>query len=51
MPVTWKEIEAGIKSEDFTMLNAVKRVDKTGDLWKPLTQTRGRFDLEPLIEQ
>jgi len=49
MPVTWEEVERGIEPQDFTMLNAVKRVDKLGDLWKPLTQARGRFDLRALL--
>jgi bifunctional non-homologous end joining protein LigD len=51
MPVTWKEVERGIEPEDFTMLNAIKRVEKLGDLWKPLTQSRGRFDLRALLER
>ncbi|HET9393598.1 MAG TPA: hypothetical protein VFO29_08805 [Candidatus Rubrimentiphilum sp.] len=50
MPVTWKEVERGIEPEDFTMLNALKRVEKLGDLWKPLTLARGRFDLKPLLQ-
>ncbi|HEX5275594.1 MAG TPA: non-homologous end-joining DNA ligase [Candidatus Rubrimentiphilum sp.] len=49
MPVSWDEVEGGIEPPDFTMLNALKRVKKVGDLWKPLTQSRGRFDLQPLI--
>ena len=49
MPVTWEEVERGIEPQDFTMLNAVKRVAKLGDLWKPLTQARGRFDLRALL--
>ena len=49
MPVTWDEVQAGIEPQDFTMLNAVDRVKKHGDLWKPLTLNRGRFDLTPLI--
>ena len=51
MPVTWKEVERGIEPEDFTMLNAIKRVEKLGDLWKPLTQSRGRFDLRALLKR
>lgn len=50
MPVTWDEVERGIELEDFTMLNALDRVKKVGDLWKPLTQKTGRFDLQPLID-
>ena len=44
-PVTWKEIERGIRIEDFTMLNVPARVAKLGDLWKPLLEKRGRFNL------
>ena len=48
-PVTWDEVEDGIETADFTMKNVPKRVAKLGDLWKPLTQSRGRYDLAPLL--
>ena len=48
-PVTWKEIERRIRIEDFTMKNVPKRVARMGDLWKPLLQTRGRFDLKKFL--
>src|SRR6201999_701988 len=35
-PVTWKEVEKGIRIEDFTVMNVPGRVKKVGDLWKPL---------------
>jgi bifunctional non-homologous end joining protein LigD len=44
-PVTWTEIERGIRIEDFTMKNVPARVRKLGDLWKPLLRARGRFNL------
>jgi bifunctional non-homologous end joining protein LigD len=44
-PVTWKEVERGIRIEDFTMKNVPARVAKIGDLWKPLLQKRGRVNL------
>jgi bifunctional non-homologous end joining protein LigD len=44
-PVTWREVERGLKIEDFTVRNVPKRVDTVGDLWKPLLSSRGRFDL------
>ena len=44
-PVTWKEVERGIRIEDFTVKNVPARVAKLGDLWKPLLASRGRFDL------
>jgi bifunctional non-homologous end joining protein LigD len=48
-PVTWREIERGVKIEDFTVRNVPKRVAKLGDLWKPLLQARGRFDLGTFV--
>lgn len=48
-PVTWDEVEAGIETADFTMQNVPKRVSKLGDLWKPLTEKRGRYDLQKLL--
>ena len=48
-PVTWKEIEKGIRIEDFTVRNVPARVAKVGDLWKPLLQKRGRFDLSQFV--
>jgi bifunctional non-homologous end joining protein LigD len=44
-PVTWKEVERGIRIEDFTVGNVPARVDRLGDLWKPMLARRGRFDL------
>ena len=44
-PVTWTEVERGIRIEDFTVKNVPARVRKLGDLWKPLLRARGRFDL------
>jgi bifunctional non-homologous end joining protein LigD len=44
-PVTWKEVEKGLRIEDFTMKNVPARAAKLGDLWKPLLRAKGRFDL------
>jgi bifunctional non-homologous end joining protein LigD len=44
-PVSWKEVERGVRIEDFTMRNVPARVRKVGDLWKPLLSTRGRANL------
>ena len=49
MPVTWKEVERGIRIEDFTVRNVPARVAKLGDLWKPLLASRGRFDLSTFV--
>jgi bifunctional non-homologous end joining protein LigD len=44
-PVTWKEVEKGIRIEDFRWDNVRTRIAKVGDLWKPLLAKRGRIDL------
>ena len=44
-PLTWQEVEAGVKNEDFRLDNVRARIKKVGDLWKPLLATRGRTDL------
>jgi bifunctional non-homologous end joining protein LigD len=48
-PVTWREIERGVRIEDFTVLNVPARVGKLGDLWKPLLLSRGRFNLKRFL--
>jgi bifunctional non-homologous end joining protein LigD len=48
-PVTWEEVERGMKIEDFTMLNVPERVAKIGDLWRPLLAKRGRVDLQRVL--
>ena len=44
-PLTWQEVEKGASIEDFRIDNVRARLAKTGDLWKPLLQKRGRTDL------
>ena len=48
-PVTWQEIDQGVRIEDFTIANVPARVAKTGDLWKPLLSSRGRFNLSQYV--
>jgi bifunctional non-homologous end joining protein LigD len=48
-PVTWKEIDQGVRIEDFTVRNVPARVAKVGDLWKPLLAARGRVDLSKYV--
>jgi bifunctional non-homologous end joining protein LigD len=48
-PVTWEEVERGIRIEDFRMDNVPQRVSKVGDLWKPLLSERGRLSLERFL--
>lgn len=49
MPVTWEEIEGGIDIADFRIDNAVARLEKLGDLWKPVLGKK-RLDLRSVFE-
>jgi bifunctional non-homologous end joining protein LigD len=48
MPVLWKEVEQGIRIEDFHLRNAKKRIDKLGDLFRPLLLRKSAYPLEKL---
>jgi bifunctional non-homologous end joining protein LigD len=48
-PVTWDEVRAGLRIEDFTLLNVRERFAETGDLFKPLVQKSKRFDLGQFV--
>jgi bifunctional non-homologous end joining protein LigD len=47
-PVTWEEVEKGISTSDLRMDCMPKRVEKLGDLFKPVLQSRARSSLEAL---
>ncbi|MEW6271903.1 MAG: non-homologous end-joining DNA ligase [Thermodesulfobacteriota bacterium] len=49
MPVTWDEVERGVRTEDFRIHNAPARIAERGDLWAPLLADEGRFDLRRLL--
>jgi bifunctional non-homologous end joining protein LigD len=40
-PLTWEEVEAGVRREDFTIQTAPERFARTGDLWAALRQSKG----------
>jgi bifunctional non-homologous end joining protein LigD len=44
-PVSWQEVDKGIRLEDFRLDNVRARFKKTGDLFKPLLLKTGRVDL------
>ena len=48
-PITWKEVDKGVKIEDFRLDNVRARFTKTGDLFKPLLLKKGRIDLRTFL--
>jgi bifunctional non-homologous end joining protein LigD len=50
-PVTWQEVERGIRIEDFRIDNVRQRMSKLGDLWAPLNGNQGRVKLERYFRQ
>jgi bifunctional non-homologous end joining protein LigD len=48
-PVTWEEVERGLRIEDFTVKNVPTRVRKIGDLWKPLLEGKNGVDLKVFL--
>ena len=50
-PITWSELEAGARIEDFDLFNMPARVAAVGDLWAPLLAASARFDLAPLLRR
>jgi bifunctional non-homologous end joining protein LigD len=48
-PVTWDEVQRGVRIDDFRLVNVPARVQQLGDLWQPLLERRGRFRLERLL--
>ena len=48
-PLTWDEVAAGVRMEDFRLDNVRERFKRLGDLWKPLIAPKGRTDLERFL--
>ena len=40
MPLTWKQIEKGVKISDYTIKNAPKLLEKKDDVWKDFFENR-----------
>jgi bifunctional non-homologous end joining protein LigD len=40
MPLTWKQIEKGVKIEDFTIVNVPELLKKKGDAWAEFFKAR-----------
>lgn len=48
MPLHWDEVKKGLKMSDFTIFNAIDRIESTGDIFKPVLG-KG-IDLEKVIQ-
>jgi bifunctional non-homologous end joining protein LigD len=48
-PLTWKEVEKGVRIEDFRLDNVRPRFKKLGDLYKPLLLKTRRVDLRTYL--
>jgi DNA ligase D len=46
MPLTWKQIEKGVKIRDFTITNVVELVKKKGDSWAEFFKSRQTLSLK-----
>jgi bifunctional non-homologous end joining protein LigD len=40
-PLLWREVKFGLKPGQFTMFNIFRRIDKHGDLWRPVLRGPG----------
>lgn len=50
-PVTWQEVEEGVRIGDFRLDNVPDRVREKGDLWRPLVWPKqGRVELKTAVE-
>ncbi len=49
-PVTWDEVVAGFRLDDFHMRNMPRRVSEVGDLYKPMLAAKGRVKLEKFLK-
>jgi len=48
-PVTWREVERGVRIEDFAMQNVPRRPAKIGDLWSPFLAKTDRANLKKIL--
>ena len=47
-PLTWQEVDRGVRREDFTIASIPARVREVGDLWAGLRTSTG-VDLETIV--
>jgi len=40
-PLSWDDVEAGVRPQDFTIANFETRLEEAGDLWAGLRKAKG----------
>ncbi|RZK50659.1 MAG: DNA ligase D [Pedobacter sp.] len=45
MPLQWEEVNAKLKISDFTIFNALKRLEKVGDIWADMYKVKNKINL------
>lgn len=48
-PLKWSELKRGVDLDDFRIDNVPARVRRVGDLYKPMLEKKGRFDLQAYL--
>ena len=43
MPLEWNEVKKGLKPEEFNLFNSLQRVEKNGDMFKPLLKKKANL--------
>ena len=49
-PLTWEEVETGIRPTDFTILNMKKRIQEMGDLFSLITTEKHNQSLDDILK-
>src|SRR5205823_66908 len=49
-PLAWNEVNAKLDPATFTMKTILKRLDKKGDLWKPVIE-KGAVNIEKVLKK
>ncbi len=48
-PISWEELEAGVEASEFTIDSVPSRVERIGDVLRPLLRAESRCPLEALL--
>lgn len=49
MPLSWHEVEKGVKPEDFHLLNCIQRLKNQGDIFEPLLDEENYQNLDVIL--